>query len=441
MRKTSETVDPAHRPGPRLGPRPLPLHLAAPMMLYGASLSALPILKSGFPFSRPGFEATNLHGADWLNGFGDFLNASLFPWPEANHAAALKPLADLVGETEFPELMVSIDSVFREQLSAMMTGVGQYWAHPFHRTQRERKTVWQESGTRLLAFTDEAGRQPVLVVPSLVNKSYIMDLEEGCSFCDSLVQAGLCPYLIDWGEPGPAESGFGLTDYVDRLFRASQFLTEAQPDRKLGVVGYCMGGLLALALAVRCGDGVDRLVLMATPWDFHAGGAPGGHASALAGSVCRSIVSVFGNLPVDWIQTMFMSLDPLLAFRKFQQFAALDQASGTARRFVLLEDWLNDGVALSGPVAEETLVGWYAENTTGTCRWEIAGEVIDPGSYRGEALVVIPTADKIVPPESALAITERLQDVRLLRPALGHIGMMSSRGADALWSRVARFLV
>ena len=397
-------------------------------------------MKNGFPFSKQSFAGNSGLDADWLQGLNAFLQASPFPWPDRSHAAVLDPLIDLVEDSEFPDLVISIDSVFRQQLAGMLDGVARYWAHPFYRACRDRQVAWREGASRLLCFSDDPDRQPVLVVPSLVNKSYIMDLEEGCSFCDALANAGLRPYLIDWGEPGPDEQAFGLTDYVDRLARAASAVTETSRDGKVGVVGYCMGGLLALALAIRSEEAVDRLVLLATPWDFHAGGAPGSNATGLAASVCQSIVSVFGNMPVDWIQAMFMSLDPLLAFRKFQQFAALDPEGRAARRFVLLEDWLNDGVALTGPVAEETMVGWYAENTTATCRWRIDGEVVDPFAYKGETLVVIPTADKIVPPESALAITERLQDVRLLRPSLGHIGMMSSRGADALWTRVARFL-
>ena len=55
-------------------------------------------------------------------------------------------------------------------------------------------------------------------------------------------------------------------------------------------------------------------------------------------------------------------------------------------------------------------------------------------------MAVIPAADKIVPPASALAITERLGDTRLIRPALGHIGMMSSERARDLWTRIGSFI-
>ena len=437
----TEGQAPADQPPPRMGPRPLPLHLAAPMMLYGASVSALPILKSGWPLSRQSSPADPFP-ADWLNGLAPFVQTAPFPWPDMAHAGELDPLVKLVSNGDLTELYVSIDGVFREQIAAMMDGVTRYWAHPFRRAEAPHPVVWTEGETRLMCYAEDETGPAVLVVPSLVNKSYIMDLEEGCSFCASLANAGLTPYLVDWGEPGAEELEFSLEDYVERLDRALAEIAGRRPaGETVGLVGYCMGGLLTLPLAIQRQSLIEKLVLLATPWDFHAGHVPDRTAAPVASAVCDSILSVFGKLPVDWIQAMFMSLDPLLAFRKFQNFAGLDPDSATARRFVLLEDWLNDGVSLTGPVARETLVGWYAENTTASLRWRIGDGAVDPSDFQGESLVVIPTADKIVPPESALAITERLEDVRLLRPALGHIGMMSSRGADRLWGRVAKFLL
>jgi len=431
----------ADQPPPRMGPRPLPLHLAAPMMLYGASVSALPILKSGWPLSKQSSPA-DLFATDWLNGLTPFLHTAPFPWPDMAHAGELDPLVSLVRDGDLAELYFSIDGVFREQIAAMMDGVTRYWAHPFHRMESSHKVVWAEGATRVLCYAEEEAGPPVLVVPSLVNKSYIMDLEESCSFCLALASAGLIPYLVDWGEPGQQEQAFGLGDYIERLDGALTRISDRfPPGQKVGLVGYCMGGLLALPLAIRQQSLIEKLVLLATPWDFHAGRVPDRNAAPVASAVCDSIVSVFSKMPVDWIQAMFMALDPLLAFRKFQNFATLDPDSPVTRRFVLLEDWLNDGVSLTGPVARETLVGWYAENATGALNWRIGGEPVDPSHFLGESLVVIPTADRIVPPESALAITERLEDVRLLRPALGHIGMMSSRSADRLWGRVAKFLL
>ena len=54
----------------------------------------------------------------------------------------------------------------------------------------------------------------VLVVPSLINRYYVLDLLPERSFLHHLAQQGLRPLVVDWGEPGTAERDFTLTDYI-----------------------------------------------------------------------------------------------------------------------------------------------------------------------------------------------------------------------------------
>src|SRR5579864_7107637 len=156
-----------------------------------------------------------------------------------------------------------------------------------------------------------------------------------------------------------------------------------------------MGGLLALALAQRRSALVRALALLATPWDFHAERA--GHAQ-LVGGLAEPLTRVFGALgeiPVDVLQSLFAALDPLLALRKFTRFAGLPADSAEERDFVALEDWLNDGVPLSLPVARECLAGWYAANTPGRGTWRVAGSPILPRRVTVPSLVVVPGQDRI----------------------------------------------
>jgi poly(3-hydroxyalkanoate) synthetase len=152
--------------------------------------------------------------------------------------------------------------------------------------------------------------------------------------------------LVDWGRPGVEERGLGLG--------TARTATGAAPL----VLGYCMGGLLALALAALRPQDVTGLALLAAPWDFHAGGEAA-QARRFAASVLPfwSLFQALGEMPVDAIQAFFARLDPYLAVRKFTAFSALDSTSPKARAFVALEDWLNDGVALPDPLARACIDG------------------------------------------------------------------------------------
>jgi poly(3-hydroxyalkanoate) synthetase len=284
----------------------------------------------------------------------------------------------------------------------------------------------------------------VVFVPSLVNRAQVLDLMEGRSLLRFLAGEGVRPLLLDWGFPDEAERAFTLTDYVaGRLERALMAI-----PGPVVLVGYCMGGLLALAAALRRpakgGEGVAALGLLATPWDFHATPEDMARASAAAALLpgLEPVLEATGTLPVDVIQTVFAGLDPWGIPAKFRAFARMDQASARAALFVALEDWLNDGVPLAAPVARETLSGWYGANTPARLAWRIAGAAVDPAALRVPAFLAVPHRDRIVPPASARALVARLPPGAVLHEAAaGHIGMAAGTGAEAaLWRPLLSWL-
>jgi polyhydroxyalkanoate synthase subunit PhaC len=373
----------------RRGPRPLLLHLA---------LSAL----GGMPFS-PG-------SMPWSSGWPGS-SGFLTGWRGAGGGDASHGVTP----------------------AELVAGIAAYRRHPWARDLVDPHAVWAEGESRLLDYGGPAdggaGSGPVLFVPSLVNRAHVLDLFEGRSMLRFLA-ARQRVLLLDWGWPGEAERGFTLTDYVaGRLERAIGAVGEP-----VVLVGYCMGGLLALAAAQRRPERVRALALLATPWDFHA--ADPAAARRLAGLLpaLEPMMAPVGRMPIDAIQALFALMDPGRIAAKYAGFAKLDQESARARQFVAIEDWLNDGVPLAGAVTRECLGGWYGENTPARGMWRVAGEAVVPGRLRLPSFVAVPGRDRIVPPESALPLAGQLPGAVLHRPASGHVGMVAGGGAErALW--------
>nr|WP_246521762.1 alpha/beta fold hydrolase [Neoroseomonas terrae] len=320
---------------------------------------------------------------------------------------------------------------------AMIAGLAAYRRHPWMREMADPPAIWAEGGSRLLDFGGEG--PAVLFVPSLVNRAYVLDLTPERSLMRWLPGQGFRTLLLDWGWPGEAERHFTLTDYVaGRLERAL-----AAAPGPVVLAGYCMGGLLALAAALRRPDRVRALALLATPWDFHAGPDGPRRARTAAALVpgLETLMEPTGALPVDTIQSLFAMLDPFGIAQKFRAFARLKPESARAALFVALEDWLNDGVPLPAPVARQCLAGWYGRNEPGRLGWRIAGQVIDPAAWDGPAFAGIPERDRIVPPESAAAAATRLRHAHTHIAAGGHIGMVAGTGAEAaLWRPLCAWL-
>lgn len=319
---------------------------------------------------------------------------------------------------------------------ALLAGIAAYRRHPYRRDLPEPRTIWAEGETRLLDY-GRPGGLPVLFVPSLVNRAYVLDLLPERSMLRWLAARGIRPLLVDWGWPGPAERQFGLDDIVagrlDRLLQARR--------GKVVLAGYCMGGLLTLALALRRPQRVRGVALLATPWDFHAEDAAGAIKLGSGLAALEPLLQASGTLPIDALQTLFAQIEPGAVGAKFRGFATLDQAGPAARNFVALEDWLNDGTPLAAPIAREIISGWYGDNLPGRGEWRIAGQPVMPSALRSPAFLAVPRRDRIVPAASALALAPLIPGAVVHQPEAGHIGMTAGQRAEsALWQPLLDWL-
>jgi len=402
-------------PGPRPGPRPLGFHLASALSALGGSVIALPSSRAGLITPDTGI------GAEALE-----ISAALDDVSAEN-------LAGAAGQET------------ADRLQTMMTGIEAYRNHAYQRDVEDPEVVWSDGSTRVYDYgalnADVSANDTVLFVPSLVNRGYVLDLSSRRSLMRWMAGEGFRPLLVDWGSPGEIEDQFSLDDYIIGRLEEILDLAVKQAAGPIPVVGYCMGGDLALALTQRRQADITGLVLMATPWDFHGGSGLHSDLFAAVTESLDAVIEGFGHLPVDILQTFFASLDPAMGLRKFRGFANLDPDSQKAADFVALEDWLNDGVALTGPVARECLIGWYGDNSTMKGDWLVGGEPVDPTKIQTPTLVAAPATDRIVPPEAARPLADLIPNATLMTPPSGHIGMVvGSKAEKGLWQPLAAWL-
>ena len=104
--------------------------------------------------------------------------------------------------------------------------------------------VHSENKWRLLRYRPgPAGiryQTPLLLVPSLINRHYVLDLLPGKSFAEAMVAAGHEVYIIDWGTPGPEDRYLSFDDITDhylgratRIARAATTFVRARTRRRL----------------------------------------------------------------------------------------------------------------------------------------------------------------------------------------------------------------
>ncbi len=277
---------------------------------------------------------------------------------------------------------------------------------------------------------DYGGEGPAAIfVPSLINPRTILDLAEDNSLLRWLSGAGVHPYLVDWGAPAPDEADLTVAGHIETLLLP---LIDAI-DRPAHLVGYCLGGTMAMAAATLRTP--LSLVTMAAPWRFDGFPEEAREGLQSLWENAEPTAREIGALPMEVLQTGFWKLDPARTVSKFEMFGTLDPGSAKARAFVALEDWANDGPPLTYGAGRELVEELFQANRPGQGQWKVGGQHIDPAALPCPTLDIVSTSDRIVPEATAA----RTGDVLTLKQ--GHVGMVvGGRGRQALWEPLAQWL-
>lgn len=278
------------------------------------------------------------------------------------------------------------------------------------------------------ASTDE-GRAPVIFIPSLINPPRVLDISVNRSIVRHMAAAGHDAFLIDWGTPTADDDSLDLTGHVtERLLP----LLAALPRPPI-LVGYCLGGTLALGAAKAAG--AQAIATIAAPWQFS--GFPEADQQQVASlwRGAKPMCQRLGYAPMEVLQSGFWSLDPDRTIRKYAAFADMDDGSPQQHAFMAIEDWANEGPPLTFAAARQLFEDFYAGNDTDEGRWQIGSAAVDPAALSCPTLSICSSTDRIVPAAAA----PPLADTRTL--ATGHVGMIVGSGAQTnVWNPLSDWL-
>ena len=305
--------------------------------------------------------------------------------------------------------------------------------------QTPRDLVWKRDKARLWRYRSDRRRfsPPVLIVHSLVSKSYILDLLPGTSMVGYLIDEGFDVFLLDWVPPDPADAENTLETYVDYYIpdALGALLEEADAD-EVTLIGYCFGGVLTLLLAAAHPEvPIRNLMVMATPCDYREMG--------FMSNMFRDgrlnpddVVDETGLVPANALDGGFQSMKPTEYVTQRVNFFQNLWNDEFVEGFLAIAIWARDQVSFPGGVFRQTVERLIRENA-------LLKGVIPHG--RGEVrlkditcpfLNAYAEQDTITPAASSepLAGLVGSDDVGELRLESGHIGFVAGRQA----AKVAR---
>jgi polyhydroxyalkanoate synthase subunit PhaC len=289
--------------------------------------------------------------------------------------------------------------------------------------QTPKDTVWRRHKAQLWRYRsdDVRYRPPVLVVHSLVSRSYVLDLYPGNSAVDFFRRSGLDVYLIDWGVADEAEAGNTLETYADDYIPAAIAATGAED---VTLLGYCFGGVLSLLAAARHTDlPIRNLVLMATPVDFDGMGA-------ITGLIRDGrldpddVLDETGNVPPEAVENAFRMLKPTSEYTQYLTLWENLWNDRYVEGYQAMGQWMRDHVPFPGAAFRQTVEQLVRANGL------MDGTVADLSRIRCPALNVLAKRDHIVPRPAAEPIPRLLGGgAEELQLDAGHVGLVAGRAA------------
>jgi polyhydroxyalkanoate synthase subunit PhaC len=303
-----------------------------------------------------------------------------------------------------------------------------------HLAPTPRSTVMADGPARLYRFSGAAAPKartlPLLVVPSLINRWYILDLRAGASFIESIVGAGIDTFCLDWGIPEDEDRYLSWDDVLARLRRAVRKVMRITGAPKVGLLGYCMGGTLSAIHTALEPDTVAALVNLAGPIDFSESGPLGVLVDPRWFD--PDAIADAGNVNPLQMQTGFSTLRPTLTLGKI--VGMMDRAHDPEARaaFAALETWSSDNVPFPGEAYRTYIRELYQQNALIRGEHRVRGQAVSLTNIRCPVLAIVANRDTICPPVAATALTQASgsSDTEVIAAPGGHVGAVVGRRAS-----------
>ncbi len=287
----------------------------------------------------------------------------------------------------------------------------------------------------------EGPRPAILLVPSLINRWYVLDLRPGASLVEALVGAGFDVWLLDWGVPEAEDRYLDWDAVLRRLARAVRRVRREAGGKTLALLGYCMGGTLAAIHAAQHPGPLTALVTLAAPIDFAAAGMLRRMVDPAwfdAGAVADA-----GNVAPSQMQAGFVALRPTLEASKLASLPDLAADPRARDAFLALEAWASDNIPFPAEAYRRYIGELYQGNQLVAGTHRANGAPVSLAAIRCPVLAITASRDAICPPAAAAALLRHVgsSDTAALEVPGGHVGaVVGSRAARDMYPALIRWL-
>lgn len=267
------------------------------------------------------------------------------------------------------------------------------------------RVVFQNHLIELIQYdaqTETVYKEPILIMPAWIMKYYILDLSPSNSMVKWLVEQGHTVFIISWRNPTSDDRNLGMDDYFRQgAMAALDAISDILPKRKIHLLGYCLGGTLAMITAAAMARDQDRrlksLILLAAQGDFT-------EAGELMLFINKSEVSFLENMM--WGQGYLDTKQMAGSFQMLRSYDLIwskmiqDYMHGKERGMIDLMAWNADATRMPYKMHSEYLDKLFLNNDFASGRYTIEGEHVVAENIHVPVFVVGTEKDHVAPWES-----------------------------------------
>ena len=275
--------------------------------------------------------------------------------------------------------------------------------------------------------TPEVHRIPLLIVPPMINKFYVIDLAPGRSMAEYLVGQGHQVFVLSWRNPDARHRDWNLDSYGGAIVAGLDAIREITGAPQASVLALCSGGIAAamvaahLSVAGRLGE-LASLALGVAVLDQSQAGTAGAIIDEPAAAAAIAVSATRGYLDGRNLAEVFAWLRPDDLIWNYWVNNYLQGKPPPA--FDILA-WNTDTTRLPAALHRDFISLALANALTKPDAATMLGSPVDLSKVDTDAYVIAAAADHLCPWQSCYRTTQLLGGpVTFVLSTSGHIAAM-----------------
>jgi polyhydroxyalkanoate synthase subunit PhaC len=269
---------------------------------------------------------------------------------------------------------------------------------------------------------------PLLMVPPVINKFYIMDIAPGRSMIEFFVQQGQQVFAISWRNPQARHREWGFDSYGAAIVEALDAVQKIAGTDSAHLLATCSGGILAAMTAAHLGeigqgDRVASLTLAVTVLDETRAGFAAAAMSDRAAQAAIRVSSRKGYLDGRDMAEMFAWLRPTdLVWR----YVVNNYVQGRKPAAFDVLFWNADTTRMTAELHRDMVLMGLRNALVTPGGVSMLGSPVDLSSITSDAYVIGGVADHISPWQATYRSARLLgsKDNRYVLSTSGHIAAL-----------------